>query len=159
MKPFLIVFFAVFTLVQLAAPGHAAAASSAAFGNDRMTTAEVSTLEIKQERVPLLRRIWPLATLRKASPSRNVAEGGRLDPLAIIALVIGTVSLVGTVYFFGLFTAPVGIILSIISLDRIKRRPEKWRGKRMATWALVMNLFALVVVAVLLWYIINYISG
>ena len=76
-----------------------------------------------------------------------VQDEPKNDPFAIFSLIAAVASIIGIFYLLGiiitvpafiLFFIPISILFSIISLVRIKKHPEKWKGKKMAIWALMI---------------------
>lgn len=90
--------------------------------------------------------------------NRSVAqEELKNEPFGTLAVIFAIISVVGLYGLFALFTAPIGILFSIISLVRIKKHPEKWKGKKRSQGALHINLLALGAAIVLLLFLITYV--
>ncbi|MBI1226338.1 MAG: DUF4190 domain-containing protein [Bacteroidetes bacterium] len=81
--------------------------------------------------------------LIKKKHKKNIQDGPKDDPLAILALAAGIASVVGILQLLAFITAPIGIILSIASLNRIKKNPDKWKGRNKAIWGLVLSILGL----------------
>jgi uncharacterized protein DUF4190 len=80
---------------------------------------------------------------------------GQKQGLAVASLVLGIFSItVGWCCSIGLLSAPVGIVLSIISLVQIKNDPARNTGKPLSIVGLVLSS-----VYVLFWFIIFMIYG
>jgi|GEM_PF-5649705 len=82
-------------------------------------------------------------------------DGLKREPLALISFILGILSILTTPFLISVFIFPFGIILSIISLIRIKRNPDRFKGKKMATWSLVLNIVALALWVGLFVYLVN----
>ena len=80
---------------------------------------------------------------------------GQKQGLAIASLVLGIFSItVGWCCSIGLLSAPVGIVLSIVSLVQIKNDPVRNTGKPLSIIGLVLSS-----VYVLFWFIIFMVYG
>ncbi len=80
---------------------------------------------------------------------------GQKQGLAIAALVLGIFSMTaGWCCSIGLLSAPVGIILGIISLVQIKNDPAQNTGKPLSVIGIVLSAFYLV-----FWIVIFLIYG
>jgi Domain of unknown function (DUF4190) len=120
---------------------------------DQYKAIEIQTPIVAEKQATRLGNIF--RKLRKSTnPSAEEPVG---DPLASFALIAGVVSILGVIRLITLITAPVGIVLSIISLVRIKKHPDQWKGKNMATWGLVLNILGLGLAIGWLWYLVKYI--
>ncbi|HEY2973204.1 MAG TPA: DUF4190 domain-containing protein [Pyrinomonadaceae bacterium] len=74
--------------------------------------------------------------------------------LAIASLVLGIVSVtVGWCCSFGILTAPIALILGIVSLVQVKNEPSKYGGKGLAIGGIVTgSLYLAIVAAIILLY-------
>jgi hypothetical protein len=74
--------------------------------------------------------------------------------LAIASLVLGIVSItVGWCCSFGILTAPIALVMGIISFVQIKNDPTKYGGKGMAIGGMVTGgLYILIIVGIILLY-------
>ena len=74
--------------------------------------------------------------------------------LAIVSLVLSFVSItVGWCCSFGILTAPIAIVLGVISLVQIKNDPKKYGGKGFAIGGIVMgSLYLAIIAAIILLY-------
>jgi hypothetical protein len=79
----------------------------------------------------------------------------RHDIFATVAMILAVTNLLGALIFFPIVLAPIGIIFSLVAIVRITDHPDKWKGKRKALWAMLLNSIAL---AVSIWWF-NYLSG
>jgi len=81
--------------------------------------------------------------------------------LAIASLVLGIVSItIGWCCSFGILTAPIALVLGIISLVQIKNEPAKYGGKGLAIGGVIMGgLYILVFAAIILLYGIGILMG
>lgn len=80
---------------------------------------------------------------------------GQKQGLAIASLVLGIFSItVGWCCSVGLLSAPVGIVLGIVSLVQIKNDPSRNTGKPLSIVGLVLSS-----VYVLFWFIIFMVYG
>ncbi len=74
--------------------------------------------------------------------------------MAVTSLVLGIASTtLGLCCYFGILTAPVAIILGIVSLSQIKNNPNRYSGKGMAIGGIVTGaLYFLILVLIMLLY-------
>ena len=81
--------------------------------------------------------------------------------LAATSLVLGIVSVtVGWCCSFGILTAPIALVLGIVSLVQIKNDPKKYGGKGMAIGGIATSgLYILILGAIILLYGIGIIAG
>src|SRR5687768_14270079 len=81
--------------------------------------------------------------------------------LAVASLVLGIVSItIGWCCSFGILTAPVALVLGIISLVQIKNEPTKYGGKGFALGGIVMGgLYIVIFAAIILLYGIGILMG
>lgn len=66
--------------------------------------------------------------------------------LALVSMIFGILSLVGTCCYFGILTGPVAVGLGIYALMLIKKDPNKYGGKGMAITGIVTGGLSLVLV-------------
>ncbi|MCD9188591.1 MAG: DUF4190 domain-containing protein [Pyrinomonadaceae bacterium] len=71
---------------------------------------------------------------RQAYQPQNLKSG-----LAIASLVLGCVAFMTTLFLIGILIAPVGLILGIVALVKVKKYPRLYGGKGMAIAGVVMN--------------------
>jgi hypothetical protein len=68
--------------------------------------------------------------------------------LAVTSLILGIVSItIGICCYIGILTAPISIILGIVSLVQIKGDPTKYGGKGFAIGGIVMGALYIVIFA------------
>jgi hypothetical protein len=87
----------------------------------------------------------------KSNDHKKIKKNKRHSPddegdnkiLATIALVLGILGCVG--YFAGPLFALAGIVVSVIALGQIKKDPQEYGGKKMATVGLALSIISLVV--------------
>lgn len=72
------------------------------------------------------------------SPTNRQNDGPRTDPFAIVALSTGAVALVGGVG--GLLLVASAIVFGAISLTRIKREPDRFKGRGLALAGLIIGV-------------------
>jgi len=98
----------------------------------------------------------PVAPVWQPPPPPPVRmASGQKQGLAIASLVLGIFSItVGWCCSIGLLSAPVGIVLSIVSLVQIKNDPVRNTGKPLSIIGLVLSS-----VYVLFWFIIFMVYG
>ena len=71
---------------------------------------------------------------------------GPQQTLAVTSLILGIASLtVGWCCYFGIVTAPISVVLGIISLVQIKNEPTKFGGQGFAIGGIVTGGLALVI--------------
>lgn len=70
-------------------------------------------------------------------------------PRAIAALVMGLVSVIGSVLVAPAALGPVAWYLGVSARREIAREPERWTGHRQATAGMVLGIIATVVLVVL----------
>ena len=75
-------------------------------------------------------------------PKPNVSS------LAVTALIVGIASLLLAIFVIGALIAPIGIVLAIIALVQIKKRPAELAGKGLAVTGLVLSALTLVGIAI-----------
>lgn len=69
--------------------------------------------------------------------------------LAVASLVLGIVSVSVGWCYIGVLTAPIGLILGIVSLLQIKKDPSKYGGKNLAIGGIVTSSIGAVLVTLL----------
>ena len=74
--------------------------------------------------------------------------------LAATSLVLGIISVtLGLCCYFGILTAPIGLVLGIVSLVQIKNDPKKYSGKGMAIGGIVTSsLYFGILLLIILFY-------
>lgn len=77
---------------------------------------------------------------RQAYQRQNLKSG-----LAVSSLVLACIAFVTTLFLIGILIAPIGLILGIVALVKVKRQPRVYGGKGMAIAGVVLN--SLVVLA------------
>ena len=84
------------------------------------------------------------------SPTNRQNNGPRTDPFAIVSLAAGAVALVGG--GVGLLVVAAAIVFGAISLTRIKREPDRFKGRGLALGGLIAGVVigGLIVLAFLL---------
>lgn len=90
----------------------------------------------------------PPATAPRPAPQWQPAYSSAppANGLAIASLVLGIFSITLGWCYVGVITAPVGVILGIVSLNQIKKDPTKIGGKGMATAGVVTSAIGVVFV-------------
>jgi type II secretory pathway pseudopilin PulG len=86
----------------------------------------------------------PMPNVALPYPTYNVYQPAQLKTgLATASLVIGILNFL----FFGMFLIPiiVGIVISVVALNRIKRSPHEYGGRSLAIGGLVTNIVSVVV--------------
>jgi uncharacterized protein DUF4190 len=86
---------------------------------------------------------------------------GKQQSLAAASLVLGLVSItIGWCCWFGVLTAPISLVLGIISLVQIKNNPTQYSGKGMAIGGIVTGGLYLVFMAlIILLYGVGLLAG
>ena len=81
--------------------------------------------------------------------------------MAVVTLVLGLVSItLGWCCSFGILTAPIAVVLGIISLKQIKDNPAKYSGRGMAIGGIVTGgLYLAVMVLIILLYGVAFLAG
>ncbi len=79
--------------------------------------------------------------------------------LAATSLVLGIISVtLGLCCYFGILTAPIGLVLGIVSLVQIKNDPKKYSGKGMAIGGIVTSsLYFGILLLIILFYGLGFI--
>lgn len=72
------------------------------------------------------------------SPTNRQNDGPRTDPFAIVSLATGAVALVGG--YGGLLLVAAAIVFGAISLTRIKREPDRFKGRGLALAGLIAGV-------------------
>ncbi|HSS19122.1 MAG TPA: DUF4190 domain-containing protein [Pyrinomonadaceae bacterium] len=74
--------------------------------------------------------------------------------LAVASLILGLVSVtLGLCCYFGILTAPVGLVMGIVAIVQNKNEPQKYGGKGMAIAGIVTSaLYFVVLVVIVLLY-------
>lgn len=86
----------------------------------------------------------PMPSVAMAYPGYNAYPPAQLKTgLATASLVIGILNFL----FFGMFVIPivVGIVISVVALNKIKQNPHEYGGKSVAIGGLVTNIVSVVV--------------
>lgn len=80
------------------------------------------------------------------------ASGGATEPMGIVSLVLGVISvpLYFCCGFFALAFNLVGTVLGFVSLTRVNSQPERYSGKGIAIAALAVNGIFLILNIVLI---------
>ena len=74
--------------------------------------------------------------------------------LAVASLVLGIFSVTLGWCYVGVLTAPVGIILGIVSLVQIKNNPDRYTGKPLAIAGIVTSSISAVLLALFVIFVI-----
>src|SRR6185436_7816783 len=85
----------------------------------------------------------PVGTFTASYPGYNVPPAELKTGLAITSLVLG----IANFLLLGIFLLPtvVGIVVSVVALNKIKRQPNEYGGKSLAVGGLVTNIVSVVV--------------
>ncbi len=79
--------------------------------------------------------------------------------LAVTSLILGVASVtLGLCCYFGILTAPIALVLGIVSLVQIKNDPKKYGGKGMAIGGIVTSgLYFGILLLIILFYGLGFI--
>ena len=83
-----------------------------------------------------VRALETKALIKKGLDADIAADDAKTDGMAIAGFITGLVSL----FLFGIILGPLGIIFSAIALKRIKRNPEKRKGRGLAIAGLILGI-------------------
>ena len=89
----------------------------------------------------------PLAPAWQPPPPPRAYTPPPQQGLAVASLVLGIFTVTIGWCYVGILTAPIGIILGIISLIQIKNSPERYTGKPLAVAGIVTSSIFAVLVA------------
>jgi len=97
----------------------------------------------------------PVAPVWQPPPPPPMQSGGQKQGLAIATLILGIFSItIGWCCSMGLLTAPVGIVLGIVSLVQIKNDPSQNASKPLSLIGLILSS-----IYVLVWILIFILYG
>ena len=70
--------------------------------------------------------------------------------MAVTSMILGIASItLGLCCYFGILTAPIAVILGIVSLVQIKNTPNRYGGKGMSIAGIIMGALYFVILALI----------
>lgn len=76
---------------------------------------------------------------RNGNQRQNYRPHNEKTGLAIASLVLACVSFMTTLFLIGILIAPIGLVLGIVALVKIKKQPRIYGGKGMAIAGVILN--------------------
>ncbi|HQU85278.1 MAG TPA: DUF4190 domain-containing protein [Pyrinomonadaceae bacterium] len=76
---------------------------------------------------------------RNGNQRQTFRPNSEKNGLAIVSLVLACVAFMTTLFLIGILIAPIGLIIGIVALVKIKKQPRIYGGKGMAIAGVVLN--------------------
>ncbi|MDY3128011.1 MAG: DUF4190 domain-containing protein [Corynebacterium sp.] len=83
-------------------------------------------------------------------PAAGYQEPVKKSTLAVVALVLGVIALLTSIFMVGGLIGLVGIIVAIVALVRNRRKPQESRRTWMSVTGLVLSIIATAIAAILI---------
>ena len=126
-----------------------------------VSPAEQPTLDMPGRQSPLPAQYIPPSPIQSAwtAPPPPAYPINPQQSLAATSLILGIASVtLGLCCYFGILTAPIALVLGIVSLVQIKNDPKKYGGKGMAIGGIVTSgLYFGILLLIILFYGLGFI--
>ncbi len=122
---------------------------------------EPTAIAVRKTKLPIkLQRLLPNSFETKIYPdtlAQKIQSKRRVSAIALISFVSSLLGIVGVIIAItaGIITGLsllllVGLVVGSIAIHKIKKHPEKYRGRNFAIWGIVLSILGLLFVCLIL---------